>query len=194
MDRLIFIERIQAYSPLRPACKSALAEALARRMAPERMTLPAALGRDRQLLMVASGIARVYVETDDGRDVTRYFVRAEDFVMANFDGERAAVERVEAVTDLTYVTLGYARFETLLGHYPELSIFYAQALRERGLRNRDRVARRCRGDEFATYESFLNAYPGLELEVPTAHIASYLGMTPNEYMRVRQRYRERAVM
>ena len=194
MDRLIFLERIQAYSPLSHACKDALSAGLARRMAPEQTRLPVAVGPTRQLLMVASGIARVFVETDDGRDVTRYFVRAEDFVLANFDGERAAVERVEAVTDLTYVTIDYARFEDLLARYPELSVFFAQALRERGLRQRDSAARRLRGDEFETYASFLSAYPGLELEVPTAHIASYLGMTPNEYMRLRQRYRERAVM
>ena len=194
MDRLIFLERIQAYSPLSAACKTELSAALKRRMAPEQTTLPAAVGKARQLSMVASGIARVFVETDDGRDVTRYFVRAEDIVLANFRGDRAAVERIEAVTDLTYVTIDYARFEGLLMRYPELAIFLAQALREQGLRRRDGAARRQRGDEFETYASFLAAYPGLELEVPSAHIASYLGMTPNEYMRVRQRYRTRGVM
>ena len=194
MDRLIFLERIQAYSPLSAACKTELSAALKRRMAPEETTLPAAVGTARELLMVASGIARVYVETDDGRDVTRCFVRAEDFVLANFRDGRAAVERIEAVTDLTYVTIDYTRFEGLLMRFPELTVFLAQALREQGLRRRDSAARRQRGDEFETYASFLAAYPGLELEVPTAHIASYLGMTPNEFMRLRQRYRERGVM
>ena len=194
MDRRIFLERIQAYSPLSAACAAEVISALARRTAAEGTTLPLAVGRDRQLIMVASGIARVYVDTDDGRDVTRYFVRAEDFVLANHDGPRAGTERIEAVTDLTYVALAYRKLEALLADYPELAVFYAQALRERGLRRRDSSARLARGDEFASYESFLNAYPGLELEVPTAHIASYLGMTATEYMRVRQRYRERTVM
>ena len=194
MDRLIFLERIQAYSRLTPACASAVGSALARRTAAEGVTLPKATGRDRQLLMVASGIARVYVETDDGRDVTQYFVRAEDFVLANHDGARVATERIEAVTELTYVVLAYRKLEEFLGRYPELAVFFAQVLRERGLRQRDSSARRSRGDEFETYESFLNAYPGLELEVPSAHIASYLGMSANEYMRLRQRYRERTLM
>ena len=193
MDRLIFLERIRAYSPLSPACATALSDGLSRRTIAEGVALRAAVGREREIVMVANGIARVYIETDDGRDVTRYFVRAEDFVLANLDGA-AVTERIEAVTDLSYVTLPYRTFESLLGHHPELAVFFAQLLRERGLRQRDSAARRLRGDEFETYESFLNAYPGLELEVPTAHIASYLGMTATEYMRVRQRYRERAVM
>ena len=194
MDRLIFLERIQAYSPLPAPCVAALSTALMRRTAAEGTTLPPATGPARRLLMVASGIARVYVTTDDGRDVTRYFVRAEDFVLADFEGAKAAVERVEAVTDLTYVVLPYRVLDGLLAEHASLAVFYAQLLRERGLRSRDSAARRLRGDEFETYASFLNAYPGLELEVPTAHIASYLGMTPHQYMRVRQRYRERGVM
>ena len=194
MDRLIFLERIQAYTPLANDCLVAISDGLARKTAAEGTTLPERTDRDRELLMIASGIARVYVVTDDGRDVTQYFVRAEDFVLANFDGERSVRERVEAVTDLTYVTLAYRDLEVQLSRHVNLAIFFAQMLRERSLRARDRAGRRARSEDIETYESFLHTYPGLEHEVPTVHIASYLGMTPNEYMRVRQRYRQRSVM
>ncbi len=194
MDRLIFLERIQAYTSLPPTCVSALSGALARRTAEEGTSLPERAGERKELAMIASGIARVYVTTHDGRDVTQYFARAEDFVLANFDGERARVERIEAVTDLTYVVLPYARLEALMAEYVGLAVFFAQMLRERSLRARDRAGRRARREDVETYESFLHTYPGLESEVPTVHIASYLGMTPGEFMRVRQRYRERSLM
>ncbi len=194
MDRLIFLERIQAYSSLSPDCVVSLNHALARRVVAEGDSLPPRMGPARELIMIASGIARVFVTTHDGRDVTQYFARAEDFVLANFDGERALTEHIEAVTDLTYVTLSYARLEALMAKHVGLAVFFSQMLRERSLRARDRAGRRARREGVEPYESFLHTYPGLESEVPTVHIASYLGMTPGEFMRVRQRYRERSVM
>ncbi len=194
MDRLIFLERIQAYASLPTVCVAALNTVLSRREVEEGESLPERTGARRELTMIASGIARVYVTTHDGRDVTQYFARAEEFILANFDGDRAVTERIEAVTDLTYVSIPYAQLETLMSQYVALAVFFAHMLRERSLRARDRAGRRSRSEDAETYESFLRTYPGLEAEVPTVHIASYLGMTPGEYMRVRQRYRERSLM
>ena len=196
MDRLIFLERVHAYAPLPPAATDALSAALDRRTVPEgRGFANGTLPSERRLVMIASGIARVHVETDDGRDVTQYFVRAEDFVLPNLEPtSRGPRERLAAVTDVTYVSIAYSQFEALLATYPQLSIVLAQLLRERSLRARDRAERRARREPVETYESFLQTYPGLESHVPTVHLASYLGLSPGEFMRARQKYRDRSVM
>ena len=197
MDRLIFLERIHAYAPLPAAATDALSAALQRRSAPEGLTVAAPRSAAEQpLVMIASGIARLHVMTDDGRDVTRCFVRAEDFVLPAFGptlggGPR---EHLSAVTDLTFVSLPFVRFEALMAAHPRLATFFGHVLAERDLAARDRAERSARSEPVATYESFLQAFPGLESHVPTAHLASYLGLSPGEFMRARQKYRERGIM
>ncbi len=196
MDRLIFLERVQAYAALPPQAVDALSAALDRRVLGEghemRTSHPQ---RDQRLIMIASGIARVHVQTDDGQDVTQYFVRAEDFVLLNFDASvRGPQERLAAVTELSYASICYKTFEGLMAQYPALTVFLAHCLRERSLRARDRTERRARREPVETYESFLHAYPGLESHVPTIHLASYLGLSPGEFMRARQKYRDRSRM
>ena len=196
MDRLLFLERVQAYAPLPHAAVDALADALQLRRLVEgqdfgRPGLPS----QRELMMISSGIGRVYVETADGRDVTQYFIRSEDFLLPNFEvSVRGPLERLTAVTDMSLVFIDFRQFEELMAQYPQLSSFFAQMLGERSLQVRDRAERRARREPVQTYLSFLQAYPGLESHVPTVHLASYLGLSPSEFMRARQKYRDRSVM
>ena len=196
MDRLIFLERIHAYAPLPPAATDALSASLRRRSAPEGAAVASPRSAAEQpVIMIASGIARLHVVTDDGHDVTRCFVRAEDFVLPQFgptaEGPR---ETLSAVTDLTYVTVPFPRFEALMAEHPRLAHFYGHLLAERDLAARDRAERSARHEPVATYERFLRAFPGLEGHVPTAHLASFLGLSPGEFMRARQKYRDRGIM
>ncbi len=194
MKKLLFIDRITDTTILSLACLRELMTSVAARRRLEGQELPRQLGAGRQLMLITSGIARVYVTTDDGRDITQYFARAEDFIVANLGSSRGEVERVEATTDLAYLTLPFSKFEALLAEYPELSTFYSSFLLEQHVRHGDRVGRRKRGDEVDTYASFLKAYPGLENQVPTVHLASFLGLSPEAFLRARQRFRDRQVM
>jgi len=191
MEKLIFLDRLSDVTPISESCRLALTRLTSVRTAQEDHTL----NEDQQsLLLIISGIARVFIETDDGKDVTQYFVRAEDFVLPNVDSPRNLFEYVEAITEVNYVQLPFTDFERLMTNYPELTTFLGAHLNDHALRVKERNQRRARKEAADTYASFLQTYPGLELQVPTAHLASYLGLSTSEFMRARQKYKARGIM
>lgn len=194
MRKLLFLDRIGDIVALPLACRHELADALTVRTVVEDSHFPAQRGRARELALVLSGIARVYVETADGRDVTQYFARAEDFVIADLDSARGQLDRIEAITEVQYAGLPLHVFEGLLARYPALAVFLGAYYNEAALRARERQERRARSEAVDTYADFLQSHPGLETQVPTAHLASYLGLSTSEFMRARQKYRQRGIM
>ena len=191
MEKLIFLDRLSDFTPLSEPCRLALTRLTSVRTSQEDTPLVQA---EESFLLILSGIARVYIKTDDGKDVTQYFVRAEDFVLPNIDSPRNLFECVEAITELSYVQLPYKQFEALMIVYPELTIFLGKYLNDQSLRAKERNQRRARKEPSDTYASFLQTYPGLELQVPTVHLASYLGLSTSEFMRARQKYKSRGIM
>jgi len=191
MEKLIFLDRLTDFTPLSEPCRLALTRMASVKEAKEDEKL---VDTEESLLLIITGIARVYIKTDDGKEVTQYFVRAEDFVIPNEDARRNLFEYVEAITDVSYVQIPYSRFEALLSSYPELAIFLGKYLNEQSLRKKERNLRRARKEHADTYESFLKTYPGLENQVPTVHLASYLGLSTSEFMRARQKYKSRGIM
>lgn len=191
MEKLLFLDRVSDFTSISDPCRLALTRLSSVRDAKEDETLVAG---EESLLLIVSGIARVYIKTDDGKDVTQYFVRAEDFVLPNNDSPRSLPEFVEAITDVNYVQLPFRQFEELMCIHPEMVSFFGAYLNEQSLRAKERNQRRLRKEPSDTYESFLKTYPGLELQVPTAHLASYLGLSPSEFMRARQKYKSRGIM
>ena len=191
MEKLLFLDRLADAAPLSARCRAELLPGLRVRHLAQGTLFSRRAASPAEIVLIVSGIARVSVVTTDGCDVTQHFARAEEFVMPRLDPARDHLYDAEAVTDVVAVALSLERFERAMTHYPELSAFYAALLRERSMWARER---RSRGEDIESYEQFLSLYPGLETQVPTVHLASYLGLSPAEYMRVRQRYRDRAVM
>ena len=191
MEKLIFLDRLSDFTSISEPCRLALTRLSNIREAKEDEALVA---DEASLLLMISGIARVFIKTDDGKDVTQFFVRAEDFVLPHNDSPRKLFEQVEALTDVSYVQLPYRHFEELMCLYPELVTFLGAYLNEQALRTKERNKRRSRKEASDTYEGFLKTYPGLELQVPTAHLASYLGLSTSEFMRARQKYKARGIM
>ncbi len=179
---------------LSEGCRREVVEHLRVAAVGEDAAFPNQFGQGRSLILMISGIARVFIRTHDGKDVTQYFVRAEDFVLPNLNEQRGELEHVEAITEVQFVHMPFATFERLLMRYPELTAVYASLLNKQGLRDRERSERQARSEAVETYASFLQAHPGLETQVPTAHLASYLGLSTSQFMRARQKYRDRAIM
>lgn len=191
MEKLLLLDRIADAGPLSAACRRDLLLAARVRHVARGTRFSARVAEPREIVMIVSGIARLFVTTDDGRDVTQHFARAEEFVMPAARSPRSDALDVEAVTDVTCVAIGRHAFEEALSRHPELSLFYSALLRERGLWARER---RARSEAVETYEKFTQLYPGLETQVPTIHLASFLGLSPDEFMRARRRYRDRGIM
>ena len=191
MEKLLFLDRLADAAPLSGPCRTELLPGLRVRHLAQGTAFSRRSASPAEVVLIVSGIARISIVTADGCDVTQHFARAEEFVVPRLDRARERLYDAEAVTDVVAVALSLERFERALARYPELSAFYASLLRERSMWARER---RSRGEPVESYEQFLSLYPGLETQVPTVHLASYLGLSPAEYMRVRQRYRDRAVM
>jgi len=194
MHKLIFLDRLGDFTTLSDACKVELLQGARVGTLAEDSKFVQLPVEQPSLLLIYSGIARVFIETHDGRDVTQNFLRAEDFTLANARDRRGIVERVEAITEVQYVAFPYAKLEQLLLKHGCLIEFFASFQNERSLRLRERATRYARSGAVETYESFLQTHPGLETQVPTVHLASYLGLTTSQFMRARQKYRDRGIM
>ena len=194
MLKLLFLDRLTDATRLTDACKVDLLQRLRVGALDEDAVYARRPAGRPSLLLVTSGIARVFIDTHDGRDVTQHFLRAEDFVVADLADERGVVERVEAITELGFVSIDYAELEALALKHPCLIEFLAAFYTARDLRERERAARFRQSGAVETYASFLLTHPGLETQVPTIHLASYLGLTTSQFMRARQKYRQRGIM
>lgn len=194
MNRLAFIDRLSDTTSLSDSCRIAILDHLHYRTVGEDTQFRPQTGDNRELILLLKGIARVFIKTHDGKDVTQYFVRSDDFLTANLQQQRGELEGVEAITELTYISMKFSAFEKLMVQFPELANFYACLLNEVSMRARERMERRARSGDVETYENFLRMHPELEMQVPTAHLASYLGLSTSEFMRARQKYRDRGIM
>jgi len=194
MNRFLFLDRLSDIVTCSDGCRHELALQLRSRTVEEGTLVHAGGNSEQHLLLVLSGIARVFIHTDDGRDVTQYFARSEDFVVANLHTQRGNLERVEAVTELCYGRIPMAEVDRLASEYPELVRLHAALHNDRALRDRERRERHVRCEPVDSYASFLKTHPGLETQVPTAHLASFLGLSTSQFMRARQKYRDRAIM
>ena len=196
MEKLIFLARVGESCSLTTACRVALGRALQVERAGEGQILQSERGG--RLRLLVEGIARVFVGEGDAAQATAYFARPDEYVLTEPRAAGQPELHTEAITGVTAVGLSLERLDALTAEYPELVGFACAYLTQVGMRRREARALQSRGAgaerALEVYDEFLRAYPGLETQVPTAYLASYLGLSTREYMRVREQYRQRGVM
>jgi CRP-like cAMP-binding protein len=146
---------------------------------------------DQGVGFVLAGVLRVCSCSDQGDEITRYFLEERHLIL---DGRHPAAAApashfVQAITDCQLVVFtaqqwrGFAQlipgWETIVLNLKE------QAMREKLKRVLPLVAQ----DAAARYTHFLTTYPYLANRVPLAYIASYLGMTQSSLSRIRKNIR-----
>ncbi len=142
----------------------------------------------RQIGFVDSGILRSYSIGNDMEEVTKYFIRENQFVMdiESFYDNKPSNSGIQAVADCQILALDRSVWNRLNEEIPKLYIL-SKSLTEAGLLNK------IKDNEFLHFGSakdkyleFARRYPDLTLKVPLQYIASYLHITPQSLSRIRR--------
>jgi CRP-like cAMP-binding protein len=137
---------------------------------------------------VEEGILRVFFITEKGTEVTKYFIRANQFGvdLESYYENKVSEYNMQAVVPTCVHYITRSKWTELLEKIPKLYI-YTKSLTEATLLNK------IKDNEFLVYGTakekylgFLKRYPDLALHVPLQDIASYLQITPQSLSRIRK--------
>jgi len=138
---------------------------------------------------VNKGVLRVYTNSKEGAEVTKYFVRENQFAvdLESYYNASPAENVFEAVLPSEIFTIQRSTWNKLTEEIPKLYVLM-KSLTEATLLNK------LKDNDFLNFGSatdkyveFLKRYPDLALHVPQRYIASYLKITPQSLSRIRQK-------
>lgn len=137
---------------------------------------------------VDSGVVRAYTVVEEVQEVTKYFVRENQFTVEieSFYDNKPSTSAIQAVTNCRLLTIHRSEWYRLGEEISKLYIL-TKTLSEAALLNK------IKDNEFLLYGSaktkysqFMERYPDLVRVVPLQIIASYLQITPQSLSRIRR--------
>ncbi|MCB0641562.1 MAG: Crp/Fnr family transcriptional regulator [Phaeodactylibacter sp.] len=141
---------------------------------------------------VNEGILRSYTLDENGEEVTKYFIRQNQFVvhLESYYNLQPTNAAIQAVTDTHLYIIHRSDWERLIEEFPKLFIL-SKSLSEATLLNKIKDNDFLNyGTALDKYREFLRRYPDLALQVPQQYIASYLKITPQSLSRIRRQLAE----
>ncbi|SFC64572.1 cAMP-binding domain of CRP or a regulatory subunit of cAMP-dependent protein kinases [Parapedobacter composti] len=147
-----------------------------------------------EIAFVESGILRVYAVDDNGNDVTKYFIRKNQFFvdLESYYTAKPATDSFQAIVNSVLYTIHKSAIEKLSDEIPNLYIFI-KSVTEAALLNKIKDNDFLNfGDAKTKYLEFVKRYPTLAQQVPQHYIASYLKITPQSLSRIRKELVEKS--
>ena len=136
--------------------------------------------------LILSGMARSYYIDEKGNDITKLFMRENEFLIGEAMFMEESLEVFEAVEDIVCLRFDAKEFKKIMLSNPVLERVYMARL-EATIRYKMRreYAFQCL-NATERYLEFQKAYPGIEERLPQHLIASYLGITKESLSRIRK--------
>ncbi|MBT2620694.1 Crp/Fnr family transcriptional regulator [Chryseobacterium sp. ISL-6] len=141
-----------------------------------------------KIAFVKEGVFRSLYYNKQGDDFTRYFIYEGRFIgdFQGFADQVPSNEYIEAITDGVLLTLDFDFLKSIEKEiiiWPVLIAKLHAFVAENKLKV---VSTMLNLDAKSRYLHFLSHYPGLANRVPQAMLASYLGITPSSFSRIRK--------
>lgn len=140
-----------------------------------------------KIVFVENGVLRVFSTDEQGNEVTKYFVKENQFFadMISYYSARPATDVIQAATPCKIFWISLFAFEKLYAEIPSLNIFF-KSVSESTLLNKLKDNDFLNfGNAKTKYLEFIKRYPELAQQVPQQYIASYLKITPQSLSRIR---------
>jgi len=141
-----------------------------------------------EILFLDSGVLRVLGIDTSGDDVTKHFIRENQFFanLESYYNKLPSKEAIQSVVSGGIYTIKFLTFEKFLLEMPNLFIFF-KSISESTLLNKIKDNDFLNfGDAKTKYLELLRRYPILIRQVPQRYIASYLKITPQSLSRIRK--------
>ncbi len=137
---------------------------------------------------VDEGVLRIVSPTPKGEEITKYFVRHNQFItdLESYYSRQPSESAIRAVLPSRVYTIQDKVWNKLSEEVPKLYIL-TKTLTETALLNKIKDNDFLNfGTAMEKYREFLRRYPDLALSVPQQYIASYLKITPQSLSRIRK--------
>jgi len=142
----------------------------------------------RHLYFISKGIVRIVSATEEGSDITHYFLKEGYFcsILYSFQQEEPAREGIQAATDATLLMIGKTQLLQLYQQLPWLKELI-DGVTQQTLLQKIAFKNSFHGlDATSRYRLFMEKLPDVAGRVPLGYIASYLGVTPQSLSRIRK--------
>ena len=141
-----------------------------------------------EIAFVEKGILRTYAFEPTGNEVTKYFIRENQFGV-NLESYYAATpskDAIQAVVNSEIYIIHKSDLTKLSEEIPNLFVFL-KSITEAHLLNKIKDNDFLNfGDSKTKYLEFVKRYPALAQLVPQQYVASYLKITPQSLSRIRK--------
>ena len=136
--------------------------------------------------IIISGIARVFYYNED-KDVTCHFAAEQETITAidSFIQRKKSKYYIEALEDLEVMSVSHNDLENLFTKHPKYEHFGRLFLQQAYIDLVERIDDLQLHTAHERYETLLDKKPYLFQRIASKHIASFLGMTPETFSRVR---------
>lgn len=141
------------------------------------------------MYFIVSGCLRLYY-LKDIKERNCFFFHENLFCTAfgSFMMQRPSDQILETIEDTICLSVTHDAFEKMYVELPKMNVIVRKILEERYTNAHDIISSFILHSPEERYEEFLQKYPLLVNRLPDYHIASYIGITPKSFSRLKSRY------
>jgi len=143
--------------------------------------------KTKEVGIVFSGILRVYYLNDKGEEWNKLFLLENNFVGSSISPEERSITNIQALTKAIIICIPYTDLVRLSTKYRDISSFIQKLTFSYLEQKQKREISLLSNEATQNYLDFQKKYSGLENKIQHYHIASYLGVTPNQLSRIRKK-------
>lgn len=142
-----------------------------------------------QVAFVQTGKLRVFYIDDAGNEVTCYFVTPGNLISSftSFLTNTPTTENISAIENTDLLTISKKELEQLSDELPKIHIWHRVIAENLFITMEKRTAMLQSQTASERYERMLKENPDILLSVPLQYTASFLGITPQHFSRLRKK-------